>query len=84
MKNIFLSLFTITALTLAPSLRAEDSTATPVGQASSEGSNNAKSKTWQNIGIATGAVAIAVTALILVSNNNGHHHHHHHGHSHSH
>ncbi len=84
MKKMFLSLFAMTALTLAPSLKAAETTETPVGQASNEGSNSAKSKTWQNIGIGAGAVAIAVTALVLVSNNNGHHHHHHHGHAHSH
>lgn len=83
MKKIFLSFCAIAALTLSPSLRADETTETPVGQASNEGSNSAKSKTWQNIGIATGAVAIAVTALVLVSNNNGHHHHHH-SNSHSH
>lgn len=43
-----------------------------VGKAATDGSNSAKRKQWQNIGLAIGAVAVAVTALILVSNNQGH------------
>ncbi len=42
-----------------------------VGQASSQSASNAKSHTWQNIGLAVGAVAVATVALILVSNDGG-------------
>ena len=71
-----------TTLPLADQPAAEDE-GTSVGQASSEGTRTAKTRMWQNIGLAVGAIAIAVTALILVSNNDGHHHKdHHHNHSH--
>jgi len=43
-----------------------------VGKASNDAVAAARSKQWQNILIAAGAVAIAVTALILVHNNAGH------------
>ena len=45
---------------------------THVGKASHDSVAAAKSKQWQNILIAAGAVAIAITALILVHNNAGH------------
>lgn len=77
MKKLITSTFIIASMLLTPTLRADDmeeDTGTPVGQASDEGANAARSKTWQNIGLAVGAVAIAITALILVANNDGHHH----------
>lgn len=50
---------------------------TPVGQASSEGSNAARNQKWRNIALAVAAVAVAVTALLLVASNDGHHKKHH-------
>lgn len=51
----------------------EEYQGTPVGQASNEGFNAAKSKQWRNITIAIVAVAVAATALLLIANNDGHH-----------
>lgn len=86
MKKILTSWMIITSLVLTPALRADDygsdeeteEEGTPVGAASSEGANAAKSRRWRNIALATAAVAVAVTALILVANNDGHHGHRHH------
>lgn len=90
MKKILISTLTITSMLLLPTLRADEASVdattevapmpetvdegTPVGQASNEGSSDAKKRMWTNIGLAIGAVAIAVTALILVSQNEGHRH----------
>jgi hypothetical protein len=90
MKKMMISIFAIIATLSATTLRADGSIApatndgTAVGQASSTGANSSKSRMWQNIAIASGAVAIAITALILVAENQGghHHHHHHHGQAH--
>lgn len=51
---------------------AEFEEGTPVGQAANDGSSAARSKRWQNIALAAGAVVVAVTAMILVANNDGH------------
>lgn len=82
MKKFFISGLLMTSMILSPGLRAEEvaedpietSQGTPVGLASQDGAKTAKSKQWQNIALAVGAVAVAVTALVLVANNDGHHH----------
>ncbi len=89
MNRLCTTVFTTLSLVFSPALKAEESPqaptetapaasepeGTPVGAASSEGTNTAKKKQWQNIALAVGAVAVAVTALILVSTNDGHHQH---------
>jgi len=75
MKKWITSGLVISAMVLSPALRAEEAAAPApgvVGQASDDGVNAAKSKKWQNIALAVGAVAVAITALILVANNDGH------------
>ncbi len=81
MKKHILSGFVITSMLLSPALRADEALEPPateenegtlVGQGSDDGARTAKSKQWQNIAIAVGAVAVAVTALILVASNDGH------------
>ncbi len=44
-----------------------------VGAASTDAAQAAKSRKWQNIGIAAVAVLVAATAIYLASTNGGHH-----------